>query len=551
MTLILDRNELIGTTEFTPHTSIPDVATIAYDEGGDVATPVEESDPGYLAHARQLTSEYPDSATAFARLAQAELAAGNRVSAGAASKSAIEKAQPHDKTAVSAAARVLASVGDDVVAEALVADSDAAPDVGAALLAVRHGDINRASSILQDRSDPTSLAVRGWIALERRDSQRAIRLLKRATRHSAAPPTAHINLGFAYASLGQWDKAIDSTRRAVRLLPDLAMAGLNLARFLALSGDQSAAREELTHLIGETQDFRAKRVRIQLDLEISNDVSTALNHLKDLRLNRVWRDVSDVDRAELDADILLLTSRAEGRPARSVVPDLLRLLEEVQFGSLGIARVVVGSLDRLADAATIRTVYEEMESRSVPALNSIETRLAMSELRFDDALEAAKRWQRSDPFDVLAAAIQSYLYSEYTMDYDKAAEVARRGLRTNPGNELLENNLTYALICANRLEEAARAMPKTVDHPSTAATEGLLALKRGRIDEGIAWYDRAAEMAVAQGEAELAIAVLQRKTVALAECNVDVELDVSSVDDASHETAASFLMRRRLEQLGP
>jgi tetratricopeptide (TPR) repeat protein len=73
---------------------------------------------------------------------------------------------------------------------------------------------------------------------------------------------AHHNLGIAYASQGQWDRAIVEYQTALRLKPDYAVAHYNLGIAYASQGQWDRAIAEYQTALRLKPDFYEARQRL-------------------------------------------------------------------------------------------------------------------------------------------------------------------------------------------------------------------------------------------------------------------------------------------------
>jgi len=550
VTLALDHEHITRSPALSPQASRPDSFGVGSPDHDEMTGSANSPEAPYVVHARHLASEFPASAVARARLAQAEMVTGNRISAIQAANSVMELAQAPDRSAVAAATRVLTSLGDDGQAASLIHSSPTAPSLISGLLALQQGEYENADQILRARSDPVSLGARGWLSLRTGDNREAIGLLRQATNLPGAPPSAFTNLGYAFAAAGQWHKAIRTTRHAQSITPGNVEISLNLARFLSLSGDAEAARRVLAHTTDMTRSFRAVRMQIQLEFEISRNDGATLQRMKELQLAQVWNSISIVDRAELDADVHLLQARIDRVPVRSTIETLCTLLEQTEYQSDAIARVISGVMSTTSDAPRLRSIIDRMIDRPPSALLPLEARCAMLELRFDAAIEACSRWLSSDPFDTFAALLLSYLYSDYANDFGAAATAARTGLTTNPHSDMLKNNLAYALARDGSISDAKQALPKEADHPTYLATRGLIALMGGQTELGLSLYDSAAGLATARGDDDLSATILYRKWLAETELQLEPSTGPPETIGMQADTPRRHLLIRMADTLG-
>ncbi len=201
---------------------------------------------GRLKNARDLTRRAMDSAghndasesaaTYQAAAALREAGAGNREQARADASTALKLAPTHDVTAVAALA--LAVAGDAAGAEKLAAELDKAYAL---------------DTVVQRNWLPT---IRAAIALERKDANKAIELLKEASDIELGQSTSALTIylcpvyvrGEAYLMLhdgksaaAEFQKFIDH-RGLVANFPWAALARLQLARAYAMQGDTAKAK---------------------------------------------------------------------------------------------------------------------------------------------------------------------------------------------------------------------------------------------------------------------------------------------------------------------
>lgn len=127
---------------------------------------------------------------------------------------------------------------------------------------------------------------------------------------------------------------------------------------------------------------------------------------------------------------------------------------------------------------------------------------AQAENRWSDALERAYEWYYDEPYSSRPATSASYIAATALQDYPAAIQIARAGLKVDPKDDLLTNNLIYALARNGDIDEAAALlnMLGTSAHPRVPefvflATRGLLAFGRGDEATGRADYKRAFDLA--------------------------------------------------------
>lgn len=152
-------------------------------------------------------------------------------------------------------------------------------------------------------------------------------------------------------------------------------------------------------------------------------------------------------------------------------------------------------------------------SKQVP--NSAEAK-ALNARRRQDWGEVTKNcidWFRDEPFSNRPMGLASYVAAALMDDYALSEHLCRRGLRTNPGNYGLRNNLVVALANQSKTQDSITEFEKVVkpnesddSFPSYLATKGLLEFRKGNFDAGRNLYDSA--IIVAEGQKRKDVASL-------------------------------------------
>jgi Tfp pilus assembly protein PilF len=118
-----------------------------------------------------------------------------------------------------------------------------------------------------------------------------------------------------------------------------------------------------------------------------------------------------------------------------------------------------------------------------------------------DALRASHAWLEDEPFSARPAMLGSAIAASAIENFDEAAEIARRGLVSNPDDPGLANNLAFALASGGKVEEAARILASIGTEPvpsqlvALTATSGLIAFRSGDRATGRSKYLKAIKLA--------------------------------------------------------
>jgi tetratricopeptide (TPR) repeat protein len=122
--------------------------------------------------------------------------------------------------------------------------------------------------------------------------------------------------------------------------------------------------------------------------------------------------------------------------------------------------------------------------------------------QWDNAVKATRKWRDDEPFSGRPAILSSYLESTVTENFADAERIAASGLRANPGDGTLVNNVAFAQACQGKLAEAietlkagASAQLSNEERISMTATQGLIAFRSGNVEAGRTKYREAVDLA--------------------------------------------------------
>ena len=118
------------------------------------------------------------------------------------------------------------------------------------------------------------------------------------------------------------------------------------------------------------------------------------------------------------------------------------------------------------------------------------------------AVEESRNWLRDQPFSSRPAVLGSYLASVILEDYETSIWFATSGLRANPRDFLLLNNLAFAQAQSNNVTDAEKALSGAenaqsdeTDEVVFTATAGLVAYRAGDAVRGQLLYKDAIDKA--------------------------------------------------------
>lgn len=150
-----------------------------------------------------------------------------------------------------------------------------------------------------------------------------------------------------------------------------------------------------------------------------------------------------------------------------------------------------GMVEREADLTAVEDAYEAR------------TRHLLATGRPEDALAESLKWLEFEPYSVEPATFASYVAPIGLADFEEAERIARIGLKPNPKDHVLLNNLAFAVLSQDKTIEAhdvlRKISPTTIsESPTLRATAGLYAFRTGDAGRGRELYASAVRRAAAE-----------------------------------------------------
>lgn len=139
----------------------------------------------------------------------------------------------------------------------------------------------------------------------------------------------------------------------------------------------------------------------------------------------------------------------------------------------------------------------DVDTKQIKALESFEAlaRQAADRRDLDLAAQAAWGWLHDQPFSAEPAVWGSY-WASMKSDFEQGAEFARNGLRANPRDSYLTNNLAFCLASADEWAKAEDVLRRIEwededERASVQATWGLIRFRAGDSERGRQLYEEA------------------------------------------------------------
>lgn len=143
------------------------------------------------------------------------------------------------------------------------------------------------------------------------------------------------------------------------------------------------------------------------------------------------------------------------------------------------------------------------QSRILRTSAEAQARNSLSEFKWRDAVEKCNEWLAEEPFASTPPLIQSAVLSNYLGDYTAALRTVDNALKANPNNPSLLNNKAYFLARLDRLDDALKLLISTRPWKGKATdttlcamcTLGLVLIRGNYVDLGKSLYRQAYDLA--------------------------------------------------------
>lgn len=301
-----------------------------------------------------------------------------------------------------------------------------------------------------------------------------------------------IDLALAYVSLGQDRKAERAVQTALGLSSHNRHVLRSAARYFVHSGDPGRAQETLTR----AQNLLVDPWLLSAELAVSSISGRTSRHIKQARQLVDSGRFSKLDLSELAAAIA--SEEAASGSVKNAVRRMRSALEEPTDNTLAQGEWFSHHVSHLGDLGQTAT--------KVPRAFEASASISLYRSKWQDALDAARRWGEDEPYSSRPAMLASFVSGMILEDHYRSIEALEAALRSNPSDAGLLNNLAFSYASIGRIEDA-RARISTVPTEglsnslliATEATRGLIAFRSGLEDQGLRGYTDAIERARREG----------------------------------------------------
>jgi tetratricopeptide (TPR) repeat protein len=308
-------------------------------------------------------------------------------------------------------------------------------------------------------------------------------------------PLTWIDFGLAYTSIGKPEKAKRCIDAALMLDPENRFVLRSAVRFFLHIGDGERARNVLDRARSTARDPWL----LAADLAAAAVCEKPSQYLKDARSVLKSGKFSAHDTSELASQLGTLRYRdGRVREAKRLFADALSDPTENSLAQIHW----IASHDHSYQLA--QTHWHLANAFEVAAYE------AYSAGHWKTAVDACTKWLQDEPFAARPAVLGSYIAATVLENYGENKRLAEEGLRANPNDHQLINNLAFALAQTGRTADATKCLRsiniaklEPGDRIAKLATQGLISFREGRPEEGRALYHQAIDVAAAPAYAQL------------------------------------------------
>lgn len=372
------------------------------------------------------------------------------------------------------------------------------------------------------------------------DLRQVIRSAKRRLRDEPRNAIQWVDLSRVYAILGQSRSAAHAMNIAVKQTEANRFVLRSAARLLVHLNDAEQAHD----ILRRREATRHDPWLMSAEIAVASTAQRTSSNLKRAQQTLSSGRFGAFDKTEL-ASALATVELANGnqRAARKL---LRQSLERPTENSVAQAAWVARRMPSFQVATELLSTPRTFEARAWQGFKAADWEASVNE---------ARAWLLDEPFSSRPAQFGSFVASVGLEDFDAAIHFAEEGLRANPNDMPLLNNLAFALAEQGNLPRAIATLSaaKSVSAGDDediflTATEGLIQYRMGNGDAGYALYQSAIERATAKGMRRakaFALAHLLREEIRFHKADVPQPL-ITAVEDlikSSDPDLRAFLSR--------
>ena len=295
--------------------------------------------------------------------------------------------------------------------------------------------------------DETRHLKSNYLGMEEPLLNTQVRIFRQLLREEPNDPVTWVNLAYVYACLGKKKHSTRSMKVAAQLAPDNRFILRSAGRLWVHFGKPERAHR----LVARSQRTLYDPWLLAAEIALGSIAGKKPRHVKVAR-----RLIS------------------EGRFLERHISELASALATLELSSGNqkkAKRLFVQSLqdpteNSIAQAswAAKHHVTIKVDRKYIGRPNAFEAQslTCYQERNWSGVISNCKNWFHDQPFSRRPAVLGSYVACTALQDHSKAIRFASDGLRANPKDFTLLNNLAFALILSGHIPEAQKALTKVV-----------------------------------------------------------------------------------------
>lgn len=297
-----------------------------------------------------------------------------------------------------------------------------------------------------------------------------------------------LDLAFNHSRIGQATQAKRAVSNAVALQPDHRLVLRSASRFFVHIHEPDRAHEILRRSRAVLTDPWQMAAEIAC-ATVANRTSKLLKSGRSILSNTRFHPFQTSELASAIATVEAGEGRT--RSARRLFEDSLKQPSENAVAQVQWASRLPLSLEVPGRVWTVPGIYE---ARAFSSFWSG---------RWKDAVDACYKWISDEPFSSRPIELATPIIAICLESAEQAVRIAEIGLRANPENISLHNNLIFALATAGDFQKAEIEWRKPISMQSQAldrvvwlANGGMIAFLKGDTEAGDSLYELAVRTAI-------------------------------------------------------
>lgn len=315
------------------------------------------------------------------------------------------------------------------------------------------------------------------------DPQVEISILRKRTHQSPGNAIFWIDMALAYSSLGQHEKAERAVENALILAPHNRFVVRCAARFFVHVDKIQRAHQ----VVKKYRFLKNDAWVLATELSISSIKEVPSKHIKLARNTIEKNRISPFHISELAGALgVVETERGSNKKALRL---FTRSVEKPTENSIAQAQWSKDKYKLNIQIEQIVDFYLAYEAQMYKYHQSGD---------WEKSIDSAKQWAEYEPYSTRAFLWMSSISTICQNDHESSIKYNEHGLTLDKNNFAFMNNITVSYAQIGEIEKAEkqfnRIKEKTLSKRKRSiytATKGMLAFKRGNINEGRELYDEA------------------------------------------------------------